>query len=140
MGVLPAEPREDAGLDIGGDRPCTDGDGAEHLNACKEHEAEVSVGVQIAVTREKLIELSVALPEETDAQCAVHCRDETDEDRLAVDENERGRRVVGEREAADVLKDVETVSLYNVFWKDIRIIRVCQGRNYHVRRAIINKG
>lgn len=115
VGVSPAEPGGDASHDVDGDDPGAEGNGASHLNASEEHEADVSVVGEVAVAREELVELSGPLPEQANAHGTVDRGNETDEDWLAVDEDESDGGVVGEGEAADILEDVEAVTLNNVF-------------------------
>lgn len=114
VGVGPAKPGEDAGHDVDGNGPAAKGNGASHLDASEEHEAEVSVMGEVAVAGEELVELGSPLPEQANAHSAVDRGNETDEDGLAVNEDEGDRGVVGEWEASNILEDVEAVALNDV--------------------------
>jgi hypothetical protein len=94
---------------------------------------------EIAVAREELIELSRPLPEQDNAHGTVESGNETDEDGLAVNEDEGDRGVVSKREAANILKDIEAVALNNVFFSQ-KLDWINNGRGTDIRKAIMRQG
>lgn len=136
MGVGPAKPGEDPSHDVDGNNPGAKGNGASHLDSSEEHEADVSVMGEIAVAREELIELRCPLLEQDNAHGAVESGNETDEDGLAVNEDEGNRGVVGEREAANILKDIEAVALNNVFFpQKLDWIKKMEGERTYAKQS-----
>ena len=120
VGVGPANPGPDAGVDVERNGVATEGDGAEDFNSGEAHKPDVSAGGEVVVAGKELIELRSALVEVHDAQDSIDSRNDTDDDWGAEHKDVGDPSVVGEGPAANVFEDVEAMALGDVICGYVR--------------------
>lgn len=108
-------PRRDHGLDsVQPDREARERDGKEGVHHRKCHETEVARHRDLGVAGEELVHLAAALEESPNGKRAVDHGDGAKKQRPHPDQRVRWRGVERDREAADLLEDVEAMSLDEV--------------------------
>ena len=115
MGIGPANPGPDAGVDVERNGVTSDGDGAEDFDSCEAHKPDVSAGGKVVVAGKEFVELRSTLVEVDDAQDGVDGRNDTDGDRRAEYEDVSNPGVVGGGPAANIFVNVETMALGDIF-------------------------
>lgn len=138
MGVGPANPRPDAGVDVERNGITSDGDGAEDFDSGEAHEPDVSAGGKVVVAGKEFVELRSTLVEVDDAQDGVDGRNNTDGDWRAEYEDVSNPGVVGGGPAANIFVNVETMALGDIFCPNVLEAKRWREGKKDIRRTIPN--
>lgn len=117
VSVLPTDPRIDlaiSGIEVSS--IYAEGNGAEDVSASESHETEVATGSEVGVAGKHLFGLGTRLVESTDTEDAINTRHKTNANGRSRDEQVGDPSVVCKRPTSDILVDVKSVTLRNVFY------------------------
>lgn len=81
MSILERFPRSQSHMEVMVDGIGGDGDGACHVSRRKAHEAEISVGAEVIIGRQELLEQRASSVESADSQAAIKRRNQANNER-----------------------------------------------------------
>lgn len=120
MDVSEGSPRVDASRRVSDDTPSGQRDRESEIEGAEGDETPVAAVTQVRFCGDERSRFLSSLQQGVDCEGPITSRDECDEERPRVDENESERGVVGRSSASVVLENVESMGSSDVFQRQLQ--------------------